>query len=458
MSPNYPSEGHAWRLTALLMVAGIFSYIDRQVLTVMTEFLHRDFLMSDTQIGVLIGFPFAIFFTLAGLPLARLVDAYDRLVVLAAGVTLWSLCTFASAFASDFLQLLTLRVGVAVGEATLSTMAYSVIADCFPKTRMGLPISAFLVSTIAGGALSLIVGGEVVSALADLHRVALPFGLSTHGWQLTFAVVGAPGLLIAVAALQFKDPTRPRPWAKGAATGAAKPGAAPVAMPLSEVLAYFRLHWRAYASLVLGVTTLSAVAIGAVAWAPAMFQRVYGWSPAKTGLGFGLTYVSFSILGTLTSGWLSDQVARRRGPAGRILLAVTAPLIVLVFALYPLAPTPIASLAMLSVLILGLAIAITVGPVGVQNITPPAFRGQATALYLLGLNLVGQGLGPLIVPLITDHVFHDRSRVGHSLSIAALVIIPLAVLVLWSGRKSIAAAVQAADAWAPPEKAAVSPT
>jgi MFS family permease len=449
---TYPSPGYAWRMTALLMVAGVFSYIDRQVLTVMTEFLHRDFLMSDTQIGVLIGFPFAIFFTLAGLPLARLVDTYDRLVVLAVGVTLWSLCTFASAFATDFPQLLTLRVGVAVGEATLSTMAYSVIADCFPKTRMGFPIAAFLVSTITGGALALIVGGEVVSALAGLHRVVLPFGLSTYGWQLTFAIVGAPGLLIAVAALQFKDPTRPRPWAKGAAKGAA----APAVMPISEVLAYFRLHWRAYGSLVLGVTTLSAVAIGAVAWAPAMFQRVYGWSPAKTGLGFGLTYVSFSILGTLTSGWLSDRVARRRGPAGRMLLAVTAPLIVLVFALYPLAPTPVLSLAMLSVLILGLAIAITVGPVGVQTITPPAFRGQATALYLLGLNLVGQGLGPLIVPLITDHVFHDRSKVGYSLCIAGLVIIPLAVLVLWCGRKSVAAAVQAADAWSPPEKAVVS--
>jgi MFS family permease len=346
-----------------------------------------------------------------------------------------------------------MRIGVAVGEAALSTMAYSMIADCFPKARMGLPISFFVVSASVGGALALIVGGAVVSALAGLHRIVLPFGLSTHGWQLTFAIVGAPGLLIAMAALQFKDPARPRPWARTAA-GART---APSAVPISEVAAYFRLHWRAYGSLLLAITMLSAVLIGNVAWAPAMFQRVYGWSPAKTGLAFGLTYVSFTILGALTCGWLGDFVARRRGPAGRILLAVTAPLMVLVFALYPLAPTPILSLIMVAVLFFGMPIAITMGPVTVQNITPPALRGQATALYLLSLNLVGQGLGPLSVALITDHVFHDRGRVGYSLCIASLVITPLAVLVLHCGRKSIVAAIQAADAWVPPRNGVKSP-
>jgi MFS family permease len=442
---TYPTLSHAWRMTALLMVAGLFSYVDRQVLTMMTEFLRRDFAMTDTQIGILIGSPFAIFYALAGLPLGRLVDAYDRLVILAGGVTLWSLCTFASAFATDFPQLLILRIGVAVGEATLSIMAFSLIADCFPKTKMGFPMASYITSTVAGLAVATIAGGVAVGALAGLHRVALPFGLSTHGWQLTFAIVGAPGLLIALAALQFRDPIRPRPWAKGAAGARA----APAAVPISEVLAYFRTHWRAYGSLIPGIAMLSSVGLGGLAWAPAMFQRVYGWSPAKTGLGFGLTFVCASILGALTSGWLSDRVARRHGPAGRILVAVTVPLIILVFSLYPLAPTPTLSLALMAVQFFGVNIATTVGPVGIQNITPPTFRGQATALYLLVVNLIGTGLGPLIVALITDDVFHDPSKVGYSLCLAGLVTIPLAVLVLWSGRKSIAGAVQAADAWVP---------
>jgi hypothetical protein len=90
-----------------------------------------------------------------------------------------------------------------------------------------------------------------------------------------------------------------------------------------------------------------------------------------------------------------------------------------------------------------------VGVIGVQNIAPPAFRGQATALYLLAMNLVGAGLGPLVVALITDNVFHDRSMVRYSLAISGMVIIPLAVLLLYSGRKAIAAAVLAADAWRP---------
>jgi MFS family permease len=214
-------------------------------------------------------------------------------------------------------------------------------------------------------------------------------------------------------------------------------------------VAYVRRHWRAYGSLILGIAMLSAVGLGGLAWAPAMFQRVHGWSPAKTGLGFGLTFVCASILGALTSGWLSDQVARRHGPAGRMLVAVTAPLVVLVFSLYPLAPTPVLSLALMAVQFFGVNIATTVGPVGIQNITPPVFRGQATALYLLVMNIMGIGMGPLIVALITDDVFHDRSKVGYSLCVVALVIIPLATLLLWCGRKSVVAAVQAADAWAP---------
>jgi MFS family permease len=442
---TYPSETYAWRVATLLMVAGMFSYIDRQVLAVMTEFLRRDFVMTDTQIGVLLGFPFAIFFTLAGLPLGRLVDLYDRLLILAVGVALWSLCTVASAFATDFSQLLVLRIGVAVGEATLSTMTYALLADCFPKTKMGFPITAFIASTYFGGALAFIGGGQAVSALARFHRVALPFGVTVFGWQLSFMIVGAPGLLIAAAALLFRDPARPRPWARHRA-GAAVPPPAP---PLSEAFAYFAAHWRAFMTMILGITLLTAVIYGALAWVPAFLQRTFGWSAARSGLAFGLIYASFSIVGTLISGWLNDQVARRRGPAGRLIIAMAAPLVVLVFGLYPLAPTPALSLGMLGVLFFGLALANAVGPIGVQNICPPAFRGQATALYALTLNLVGAGMGPLVIALITDNLFHDRSMVRYSICIATLVIMPLAVTVLWSGRKAVAAAITAADAWRP---------
>jgi len=191
------SERQGWYLVVTLLIFYIFSFIDRQIISLLVEPIKRDLQVSDTQIGLLQGFAFAIFYTFFGIPIGRLADRVSRKKIIAAGVVIWSLMAALCGLAKNFSQLFLARIGVGVGEAALSPAAYSMITDAFPRQKLGRAFSFYNMGIPIGSGIALLVGGLVVVAVSGAGKTfTLPLFGEVRAWQFVFIVTGAPGLLL----------------------------------------------------------------------------------------------------------------------------------------------------------------------------------------------------------------------------------------------------------------------
>lgn len=221
ISAHKASEYYRWYVLFVLMVIYIFNLVDRQILTILAPYLKADFGITDAQFGLLFGTTFALFYGLFGIPLARLVDGWSRVGVLSIGLSFWSMMTVASGFATNFMQIAAARVCVGVGEASASPAAISLLGDYFPKSMRSTVLAIYSAGLYIGMGLSLIVGGKIVGVWDGF--------LGLKGWQATFLLVGAPGLLLAlIVRLTIREPIR------GAMDGVKKPFIDP--RPFSSVL------------------------------------------------------------------------------------------------------------------------------------------------------------------------------------------------------------------------------
>jgi MFS family permease len=216
-TPPVRVGAYAWYALFVLVLVYVVNFIDRQILSILVPEIKRDLGVSDAQIGFLYGTAFAVFYALFGIPLGRLADSWYRGRLMAMGLALWSSMTAASGFASSFGMLAAARIGVGIGEASASPAAYSMISDRFPKERRATALSIYSSGLYIGGALSLPIGGFVVSrwTLAYPDPAGAPLGLA--GWQAAFLAVGIPGLLLALWVLTLREPQR------GASDGVPQP-------------------------------------------------------------------------------------------------------------------------------------------------------------------------------------------------------------------------------------------
>ena len=208
-APAKPRIGaYAWYALFVLVLVYIVNFVDRQILSILVGDIKRDLDVTDAQIGFLYGTAFAVFYALFGIPLGRLADSWYRGRLMAMGLALWSSMTALSGFANSFGMLAAARIGVGIGEASASPAAYSMISDWFPKERRATALSIYSSGLYIGGALSLPIGGLVVSRwnLAWPDPAAAPLGLA--GWQAAFLAVGIPGLLLALWVLTLREPQR----------------------------------------------------------------------------------------------------------------------------------------------------------------------------------------------------------------------------------------------------------
>ena len=183
---NFPTPVVAWTTLAILFLAYISSFVDRMIISLLVEPIKADFQISDTQISLLLGLSFAIFYCLAALPIGRLVDIWSRKKIVTVGITLWSFMTALCGLAQNYTQLFLARIGVGVGEASLAPAAYSMLADSFPPKKLGLAMGVFTMGTAVGAGLALIIGGAIISFVTGENgeNVSL-FGISfLSGWQL----------------------------------------------------------------------------------------------------------------------------------------------------------------------------------------------------------------------------------------------------------------------------------
>ncbi len=418
---SWPKPTQAWYATFVLMVAYTLSYIDRQILSMLVDPIKADLQITDTQIGLLQGFAFAVFYTLVGIPMGRLADRGERRRIIAWGIFFWSLATACCGLAKNFWTLFLARVGVGVGEAALGPAAYSMIADYFPPEQRGRALGVYSMGVYLGIGLAAIIGGGVVGGLADQPPLQLPLVGELAAWHITFLVVGLPGLLIALWAATLREPAR-----RGT-TAEAAPG-------LGAVLDFLRGHRRFFGAHFLGFSLLTLAFNAVVFWMAPYLMRVHGLTPAQFGTTLGLVLALGGALGILAGGAFADLL-RRRG----ITSAELWPGIVSAVAVAPLgiATAQAGDGRMALTLFAGFmffsSFAFAAAAAALQIVTPNRLRGQVSALYLFFVNLAGIGVGTFLTGWINDHVYADPLRVNDSMSWVVGIAAPLAALLLASG-------------------------
>jgi MFS family permease len=434
----WPPPRQAWWALFVFSVTLAISYLDRGLLNLLVEPIKRDLALSDTQISLVMGFAFIAFYLVLGLPLARWVDAGSRRLILGICVVVWSLSTALCGTAQSFWSLALFRVGVGAGEAGVSPSISSMLSDLFPPEKLPRAMSLMAFAFICGNGMALLLGGVIIGSLAASGPVSVPVLGELRPWQLTFIIVGLPGLLAAALYRTVPEPVR-----RGRPEGSS--AAAP---SLGEVLRYLRDHRAVFAPMFIGLALGSIAASGAAGWTPAYFSRTHGWSPAQYGAVVGSAGLIASPIGLLVGFRFTEWFARRGRDDASLRLVVWAHWLALPFAIaMPLMPTP-----ELAVVMTALSGAISVAAIGSQNaalliVTPNRMRGQMTALFLIMYNVIGFGMGPTVVALLTDQVFGGESLLRWSLVATVGVLGTLGTLALTLGLRAYGPEVARARHW-----------
>ena len=428
----YPAPRYAWYVVALLTLAYVFSFIDRQILNLLVAPIQRDLGIGEKQMSLLMGTSFAVFYTFFGIPLGRLADTWSRRWLVVLGISFWSLMTAGCGLARNFWQLALARMGVGVGEAALSPSAYSLIADYFPPGRRSTALGVYGMGIYIGAGLALILGGLVVKFAAAQEQVVLPLVGAMRSWQVVFFIVGLPGLLVALLLLTIREPARQGTRRKAVTGGSS----APAVPPLREVWAYMSGNRGTFTCLYVGVAMASLSAYGTMAWIPTLFIRRHGWTAGDTGLVLGLIIGICGTAGMMTGGRLADWLRGRGQSDANLRVALLGVVAWLPFgALYPIVSSAWWAAALLAPVYFFSSMPFGLAPAAIQQLMPNTMRGQASAIYLFVINLIGLGLGPTVVATLTQDVFHDKNAVHLSLLVAGVSAHLCAAVLLWRGLK-----------------------
>lgn len=422
----YPNPLRAWYVVFILLLAYTFSAIDRQILTLLVEPVRADLGLSDFEISLLQGFAFSLLFAVAGFPIARLSDSRSRRRIIAIGISFWCVMTCLCGMARNFTQLFLARMGVGVGEATLSPAAASLIADYFEPRKRAMAFSVYHLGYPVGGGLSLVIGAAIIDSLAGIESVQLGMLGTFKPWQLAFIIVGLPGLIVAALMFSFREPVR-----RGVAASAAG-----TAMPVAEVLGYMRQRWKAYGAHFAAVSLMGMLAIGTTIWYPTFLIRTYGLSASEAGYSYGMIMGVCGVLGILIGGWLSVRIADRGHiDANMRVMLIAASIKFVPVVIGPLMPTATSALITMGIATFLGQVSVGVTTAAIQDITPNQMRAQATALMLFLVNIIGLGLGATFIAVITDFVFRDDMALRYSIVLSSLIIAPAVIIILLLGLK-----------------------
>jgi MFS family permease len=407
----------------MMTVVIIFSFLDRGILALLVEPIKADLGISDTQMSLLMGFSFAIFYTILGIPLGRLADRWNRRGLIAAGVIVWSLMTSLCGLARSYWQLFLFRIGVGVGEATLSPAAYSMIADYFPPERRATAISVYSMGIYLGSGIAFLLGGLVIKFAVAQGAVTLPLVGDVRPWQLVFFVLGGSGIVFSLAFLLVREPPRH-------GVGASGDG-----VPLRAVIAYLWRNRRTVLCHNLGFAMIAFCSYGAGAWIPSFFIRTYNWQAGEVGIIYGLIVMVFGCLGILFGGWLTDRwLAQGRSDAA-LRVGICAAGVAILGSVYLLAGSGTLAAFLMVPSVFALGMPFGAAPAAIVAIVPNQMRGQTAAVYLFIVNLISLGLGPTAVALVTDYVFADDAALRWSILIVGTVANLAAIAFLAAGLK-----------------------
>jgi MFS family permease len=445
------SAGYRRYVLGLLFFVYTCSLLDRMIVSILQESIKKELALSDTQLGVLTGFAFALFFATLGIPIARWADRTLRTRIIIVSLSLWSLMTALSGLAASFTALLLFRVGVSVGEAGCTPAAHSIISDYFARDRRGTAISVYSL----GGPIGVLIG---VMTAGWLNQIV--------GWRQAFILVGVPGLLLAIIVhLTLREPQRglsdhdaeparsdkhaahpaehaahpaehaAHPAEHAARAGEPAPSSKHVGVPIGELA---RVMWacRPFRYIAFSYTVLSIASNAIVNWNPPFYARAHGLASGRIGVALALVYALPLAAGTLLGGYLGDRLARRDARWYLWLPALT------VFVAYPMSFAQYnlasASASFACCVIPAFAIGMYMGPCfGVaQMLVPVSMRAMASAVLLLLASVLGVGLGPVLTGVLSDLLSHTHGArsLGWALSLVSFTFIPGGILLLLAAR------------------------
>ena len=424
--PPYPSNFYAWYCVFVLLGIYLNSFLDRQILALLVGPIKASMGLSDTDIGFLQGMAFALFYTIAGLPLGWLADRMSRRVLITIGQIFWSIASVSFGLGRSFTQLIAARVGVGVGEASLSPSAYSLIADLFPTQRLGRALSLYSAGIYLGGGLANVIGGQLTTFYEPGKLYDFPVVGERFGWQVVFFFIALPTIPLTLMLLTLKEPAR-----RGMARAG---GGAATQVPVGEFFRYWWANRGATATHAFGFAALSFSGYGVGAWLPEFFIRMHGWTPRQAGPYLGLTAMILGPIGLFSAGSIADYLTARGRSDAKMRVGLWSAVAWFPFGIaVPLMPTgELAFLAYIPAFFLS-AWSWGVAPASLQEIMPNQIRGQASALYLFILNFIGLGLGPWMLGVVTDSVFKDENQIHLSLLSVTVVAHLVAAFLLWRG-------------------------
>ncbi len=426
-NPAPPSLRYAWMVVAILMLANVSSFIDRQILSLLVRPIKRDMGLSDFEVSLLMGLSFALFYTFFGMVIGRLADQYNRRNIIVAGIATWSLMTALCGGVRTYGQFFLARMGVGIGEATLSPSAYSIISDYFPKNKLASALSLYSLGIFLGSGIALLIGAGVIAQLPTEGLVRIPLFGEIYPWQLLFIYIGLPGLLIALLMLRIKEPVR-----KGMLLHDGKARSLNTKEAIKTILSKKAAFW----GVCIGASFSALCSYGLSAWVPTYLQRTFDWSIPRSGLFYGMVVVLSSLLGVLWGGWYADRLIHKNNLTGRIRVGIISTAGVFCSFLVPLIPD--GNLAVLAFGIPGFFIASNIGisAAAIQEIMPNQVRAFASSIFLFVLNLIALAMGPSLVAAFTDFVFKDEGMLKYSLVLLLFFGGSLGVTgFLWSVRK-----------------------
>lgn len=417
--------GARW-MVALLTVGYGLNLLDRQIINILGEPIKRDLQLADWQLGALSGISFALLYSIAALPIARLADRSNRARIVGIAILVWSFFTAAGAVATNFVQLLLLRIGVGVGEAGGGPPSQSLIADSFPPERRSGALAIFSLGAPIGASIGLIGGGILAGII---------------GWRWTLVCAGVPGLVLGILVLlTVRDPHRGVEHAKSPSPS------------LRSALAIL-VSSRAFLLIVFGAALLGFVNYGAMAFAGSFYLRIHileltalgtaiGLDPlGVVGLGLGLLGATGGSLGAIVGGRMGDRMGGRDVRVLALIPAVGSVLCAASYAVMFTLPSAVASLASFAVASFFASLWYGPGTLAMQRLAGPDSKATALAVALLVNSMIGLSLGPLLIGAASDAM---APSLGAAEGLRAGILIGLSAglasgLLLWLASRRIAA-------------------
>lgn len=392
----YPSATAGWFLVVMLTIAYIFSFVDRYILGLLIEPIKAEFDLSDRSIGWLLS-AFTLIYGFVGIFMGWLIDRGKRIWIVSIGVALWSAATIATGTAKNFAQLFAARMGVGVGEATLSPATFSMIGDSFPTEKRGKPIAFYSSALPIGAGLASLLSGAIIAWTASSGTQSLPFFGELSPWRFTLILVGLPGILFAAFFLFMKEPARrPVPVSAEVIGGSG----------FLDALKYVWSNKTLYIGFVLIIGTMTTIAYSQGFLAPT-FERTWGWSAQKYAFVNGIALLIIGPANMMIMGTISDWWTKKGVQDASLRILYIGFFIMVPTAAIPLfMPSAELAFAILCINTIGIGIVSAIGVTSLLVITPAQIRGQVVALYYLSISWFGS-LGPIAVGELSSSVFGE---------------------------------------------------